>query len=449
MSTDQSLFNNTTEAIPLSVFNARITDAVNMCPELQRQWVIAETSDMRVTRGHCYLELVERDEQERTVARLSAVIWASTYAGLAAQFKAVTGQDFTNGMKVMVCMTVNYHAQYGMKAVIGAINPEFTLGDMARLRQKIIKKLTAEGIIDRNKQLPWTLVPQRVAVISSATAAGYGDFMNQLEGNAYGLKFYTHLFPALMQGNNTATSVLEAMARVEEAIDLFDCLVIIRGGGASSELNSFDNYELARAVALFPIPVIVGIGHERDTTVLDDVAAMRVKTPTAAAEFLIKCGIDALSHLEEVRNAVVNNARDMISREREHVTYYTSIIQSSAQRIVSNAGIRLENYIQAIPLAASALINAQATHLDHSRDTIKTAVLQSLATAQIKLQSLDDKVALLSPRNILNRGYSLTMRSGKFVTEASQLQPGDVITTFFKDGKVTTQVGSIKLDTNK
>lgn len=446
MANEQNIFGNQPQAITLSAFNSRISDAVNATPGLQRQWVTAETSDVRVSRGHCYLELIEKDDQERTVARLGAVIWASAFAMIAANFKAVTGQDFASGMKVMVCMTVNFHGQYGMKAVIGDIDPNFTLGDMARQRKEIIDRLTREGIIDRNKRLPWAVVPQRVAIISSATAAGYGDFMNQLEGNAYGLKFYTHLFTAVLQGNNTVPSVLDALARVASLSEHFDCLVVIRGGGATSELNSFDNYDLARTIALFPIPVIVGIGHERDTTVLDDVAAMRVKTPTAAAEFLIGRGIDALARLDELRNLVVNNARDIVSREREHVSYYSSLIPATAQRIVSTARTRLDNYLQTIPLAATSLIKAQSTHLDHSVEIIKSTVTQSLSTAQLRLQSLDDKVTLLSPRNILNRGYSLTMRGGKFVTEASQLNPGDVVTTFFKDGKATTQVTTIKLD---
>lgn len=446
MANEQNIFGNQPQAITLSAFNSRISDAVNATPGLQRQWVTAETSDVRVSRGHCYLELIEKDDKEQTVARLGAVIWASTYVGIAARFKAVTGQDFASGMKVMVCMTVNFHGQYGMKVVIGEIDPNFTLGDMARQRKEIIDRLTREGIIDRNKHLPWQVVPQRIAIISSATAAGYGDFMNQLEGNAYGLKFYTHLFTAVLQGNNTVPSVLDALARVASLSEYFDCLVIIRGGGATSELNSFDNYDLARTIALFPIPVIVGIGHERDTTVLDDVAAMRVKTPTAAAEFLVGRGVDALARLDELRNLVVNNARDIASREREHISYYSSLIPATAQRIVSTARTRLDNYLQTIPLAATSLIKAQNTLLEHSVEIIKSTVTQSLSTAQLRLQALDDKLTLLSPRNILNRGYSLTMRGGKFVTEASQLNPGDVITTFFKDGKATTQVSTIKLD---
>lgn len=442
MADEQTLFGP--EAITLSAFNQRIADTVNREPSLHRQWVTAETSDVRVSRGHCYLELIEKDASDNTVARMGAVIWASTYHALAAKFKAVTGQDFASGMKVMVCMTFNFHIQYGNKAVIGDIHPEFTIGDMARLRREILEKLTKEGIVDTNKRLPVTAVPQRIAVISSAGAAGYGDFMNQLENNAYSLKFYTRLFEAAMQGANTVSSVLAAMEAVKKHVEHFDCLVIIRGGGASSELNSFDNYDLARAVALFPIPVIVGIGHERDTTVLDDVAAIRVKTPTAAAEFLVGRGTDALARLDELRNLVINNARDILGREREHLSYYSSLIPATAQRIVSTAGTRLDNYVNGISMAATALVNAHSTRLGHSTELIKNTVTQALLTARLQLQALDDKVALLSPRNILNRGYSLTTRNGKFVTSASELKEGDFITTHFRDGAVGTQVTTVK-----
>lgn len=445
MSVENSLFNNGPEAITLTQLTLRIADTVNAEPELHRQWVVAETSDVSVRKnGHCYLELIEKNEDGLTVARLSAAIWRTSYVPLAALFQAVTGQSLATGMKVMVCVTVNFHPQFGLKAVIGDIIPEFTLGDMARQRQEIIKRLTVEGIIDRNKQLPWTLVPQRIAVISSETAAGYGDFMNQLENNAYGLKFYTHLFTAAMQGANTVPSVMAALQRVEEVIDLFDCLVVIRGGGASSELNSFDNYDLARAIAMFPIPVIVGIGHERDVTVLDYVASMRVKTPTAAAEFLIKCGIDALAHLDELHNAAITAARDMVAHSREQLAYYASLIPATAQRIASTARARLDKYVDVIPAAINTRIGAEGTRLSHNVELIRASVGQALVTAQMRLQSLDDKVTLLSPRNILNRGYSLTKCNGKFVTSSTQLHEGDIVTTHFKNGSVRAEVKLVK-----
>ncbi len=434
------------EAITLSAFNQRIASVVNSTPSLQRQWVIAETSDVRVARGHCYLELVEKDDAGNTVARMGAVIWASVYQRIAGEFKAVTGQDFATGMKVMVCMTFNFHPQYGNKAVISAINPEFTMGDMARKRKEIIDALTREGVVDNNKALPLTAVPQRIAVISAAGAAGYGDFINQLNANAYGLKFYSVLYEAAMQGANTVPSVLDALDNVEHNARHFDCVVIIRGGGASSELNSFDDLTLARRVATFPLKVVVGIGHERDTTVLDYVAGVRVKTPTAAAEFLIGRGADALAHLEQLRNDIVSLVRDTLSLEREHLSRYASLIPATAQRITDTARLRLDGYMLAIPQAVATHVNAQNTRLDHITQLVTTTASQALLTAHMQLQALNDKVTLLSPRNILNRGYSLTTMGGKFVTSATQLNAGDVITTHFKDGAALTRVGTIKLN---
>ena len=284
--------------ITLSEFNSRIERTLNGDTQLFNQWVIAETSDLRLNRsGHCYTELIEKDARGETVAKMGAAIWAGNYSKLYNKFLKATGQVLATGMKVLVNVSVSYHRLYGMKVVINDIDPSYTMGDMERQRQEILNRLKAEGIIDMNKQLPFPQVPQRIAVISAEGAAGYGDFMNQLLGNPYGLQFYTCLFNAVMQGAQTVPTVLAALDRINAHQELFDCVVIIRGGGATSELNSFDNYDLAANVAQFPLPVIVGIGHERDVTVLDYVAGKRVKTPTAAAEWLILQGTNALAHL--------------------------------------------------------------------------------------------------------------------------------------------------------
>lgn len=435
-----SLFDNI-EAISLSQYNARIKSALNEVPELQAQWVQAETSDVSLRRGHCYLELVEKNPDTGvTVAKLSAVIWANTFAALAARFQSVTGSAFANGMKVMVRVNANFHEQYGLKAVITDINPEFTLGDMARLRREILDRLTREGLIERNRNLSWPDVPQRIAVISAAGAAGFGDFMNQLENNPYGLKFYICLFQALMQGVNTVPSVLDALQRIEERIDLFDCVVIIRGGGATTELNSFDNYDLAARVASFAIPVIVGIGHERDVTVLDYVAAMRVKTPTAAAEWLISRGADALARLIELRNAIVTTARDIVAHSREQLAYYTSMIPAAARRIVDTTRLRLDNLEQVVPSAVSMRLTSERTRLGHHVELIQTTVNNHLERSRMQLVALTDKVALLSPRNILNRGYALVMRNSGFITDVSQLASGELVTLHLRDGKAQVTV---------
>ena len=419
------------QGMTLSAFNARIERLIGGEPIVQNQWVIAETSDLRLNRsGHCYTELIEKDPQGTTIARIDAAIWASNYARLYYKFKEATGQVLATGMKVLVNVTANYHRLYGLKVTINDIDPNYTLGDMARQRQEIINRLTAEGVIDMNKELPWPEVPQRIAIISAGGAAGYGDFMNQLQGNPYGLQFYTCLFSAVMQGSQTVPTVLAALDRVNDHIDLFDCVVIIRGGGSTSDLNSFDNYDLASAVAQFPIPVIVGIGHERDVTVLDYVA-MRVKTPTAAAEWLIQRGTAALARLNELQDAVVTSVRDTVAQSREQLAYFTSMIPATARRIIDTNRIRLDNHARSIPVAAVNLMTAQRTRLERFVERMGDIVNAAMQREQQRLQALDDKATLLSPAATLRRGYSLVKLGDKYVSTASDLQPGDQITLQF------------------
>ena len=435
------LFSQQPKGISLSAFNSRIERALNGDTQLFNQWVIAETSDLRLNRsGHCYTELIEKDARGETVAKMGAAIWAGNYAKIYNKFLKATGQVLATGMKVMVQVSISYHRLYGMKVVISDIDPSYTMGDMARQRQEIINRLTADGIIDMNKQLPIPEVPQRIAIISAEGAAGYGDFMNQLQGNPYGLQFYTCLFNAVMQGNQTVPTVLAALNRINAHLDLFDCVVIIRGGGATSELNSFDNYELAAHVAQFPLPVIVGIGHERDITVLDAVAGIRVKTPTAAAEWLIQRGTDALAHLNELQDAVVTAVRDTVSQAREHLAYFTSLIPATARRIIDTNRMRLDNDARAIPLAAANLITAQRTRLERVVERVGDTVTQAMQREQQRLQSLGDKAALLSPVNTLRRGYSLVMKDGKCVTAGDQLHPGDHVTMQFATGTAAATV---------
>ena len=442
-----SLFPDQPQGMTLSEFNARIERQVNGVPSLQNQWVIAETSDLRLNRsGHCYTELIEKDEHGTTIAKIGAAIWAGTYRDLYDKFLRSTGQVLATGMKVMVKVTVNFHSLYGMKVVIYDIDPNYTLGDMARQRQEIIKRLTDEGIIDLNKELQWADVPQRIAIISAEGAAGYGDFMNQLHSNPYGLQFYTCLFNAVMQGSQTVPTVLAALDRINQHIDLFDCVVIIRGGGATSELNSFDNYDLASYVANFPIPVIVGIGHERDVTVLDYVAAMRVKTPTAAAEWLIQRGAEALAHLNDLQDEVINAVRDNVSQAKEQQAYFTSMIPATARRIIDTNHLRLNNYAKSIPFAVSNLITNQRTMLSHVMERMGDNVARVMQREQQRLQALHDKATLLSPVNTLQRGYSLVRKDGHCITAADQLHPGDNISVQFAEGTADATVTTVTKD---
>lgn len=427
-------------AISLVEFNRRIGGLLHDA-SVQRCWVVAETSDVRQSGGHCYLELVQKDAQTgQTLARMRGIVWASVYARLRCEFEIATGQPFASGMNVMVEVSANFHEQYGLSVVITGINPTYTLGDMARQRLEILNRLRSEGIIDMNKQLPWADVAQRVAVISAAGAAGYGDFMNQLHNNPSGIKFYTCLFPAVMQGQSTVTSVIAALERINDYADLFDCVVIIRGGGSTSDLNSFDNYDLAANVAQFPLPVICGIGHDRDNTVVDSVASVRVKTPTAAAEWLLDRAQSALDHVNALTDMVVDSATQMLSGARQQLAYFTSGIPLMADNIVVRHRARLQQIAAAIPVVAARRIDGVGKDLAFASQRVAMAARQCVANERQRVTGLEKQVELLSPDRVLRRGYSLTLRDGHVVTSASSLRAGDSLVTRFADGERTSVV---------
>lgn len=431
--------------ITLQEFNNRIKRLL-ADPSVMNCWVVAETTDVRINQ-HCYLQLLEKNSKTgATVAKIKAIIWGSQFRFLNARFKQVTGRDIGNDMKIMVCLSVNYSPQYGLTVVINDINPEFTLGDMERQRQEILNRLTQEGIIGQNKTVPVPPVLQRIAIVSAAGAAGYGDFMKQLTDNKYGVCFYPCLFQATMQGVKTVPTVLAALEKVEQNQHLFDCVVIIRGGGGTEELNSFDNYDLARRVATFPLPVIVGIGHERDITVLDYVAGIRVKTPTAAAEHIILQAANALAHIGDLSNQVVSIARDYIARAKEQLSYYAGNLPIMAQRIIDTNTLRLQNFIQNIPLHVQRRIEGENAQLARQKDAIKNAVAQVKMKETMRLEALGDKIELLSPRKVMARGYTLTTCEGKIMTDAAQLEAGKLVTIHFRDGKVVAGTQSVIKD---
>lgn len=431
--------------ITLQEFNNRIKRLL-ADPSVMNCWVVAETTDVRINQ-HCYLQLLEKNPKTgATVAKIKAIIWGNQFRFLNARFKQVTGRDIGNDMKIMVCLSVNYSPQYGLTVVINDINPEFTLGDMERQRQEILNRLTQESIIGQNKTVPVPPVLQRIAIVSAAGAAGYGDFMKQLTDNKYGVCFYPCLFQATMQGVKTVPTVLAALDKVEQNQHLFDCVVIIRGGGGTEELNSFDNYDLARRVATFPLPVIVGIGHERDITVLDYVAGIRVKTPTAAAEHIILQAANALAHIGDLSNQVVSIARDYIARAKEQLSYYAGNLPIMAQRIIDTNTLRLQNFIQNIPLHVQRRIEGENAQLARQKDAIKNAVAQVKMKETMRLEALGDKIELLSPRKVMARGYTLTTCEGKIMTDAAQLEAGKLVTIHFRDGKVVAGTQSVIKD---
>lgn len=433
---------NPTQPITLRELNVRIKQLLNN-PQVQNVWIKAETSDVRV-KNHCYLELIQKDAAGATVAKMTALIWSNTYATLNEKFRSVTGQDFNTGMNVMLNVSVAYHEQFGMKVVVNDINPEFTLGDMVRQRLEIIKRLTAEGIIDLNKSTAMPSVPQRIAIISSDGAAGYGDFMKQLTANSYGLQFYTCLFKAMMQGSNTAPSIISALNRIESHANMFDCVVIIRGGGSTSDLNSFDNYDAAARIARCTLPVIVGIGHERDVTVLDFVAHTRVKTPTAAAEFLVQCGTNALARLGELTTTIVTTARNAISAANEHLSYISGNIPIVARSIIERNQMRLQQMAQTVPLCVNSRIAFERNTLQHHTSNIASAARTLLQNAFTWHSNTSDKIELLSPRNILNRGFAIVMHNDQLVSSAAKVKVGDSLTVHMRDGKIRTKINKIE-----
>ena len=284
-------------------------------------WVRSEISEIKVnTNGHCYLELVEKDEKsDYPKARSRATIWASAFRMIRPYFESTAGTALSAGIKILVKVTVDFHEVYGLSLNIIDIEPSYTVGELALKKQEIISRLTEEGVIDMNRELEFPVLPKRIAVISSKTAAGYGDFADQLLNNAYGFKFHIKLIQAFMQGEEAESSVIEALETIHRHIDLFDIVAIIRGGGAQADLAYFNNYRIALHVAQFPLPVLTGIGHEQDDTVVDIVAHRRLKTPTAVAEFLVSCFIDTEEQLNLLAGELVRHVASGIDSGKKKI----------------------------------------------------------------------------------------------------------------------------------
>lgn len=427
-------------AISLQQLQQLVGNTIRMNPQLQGVWVTAELSDVRIAGGHCYMELIEKDILGNTCAKMRAMIWNSTFNLLRGKFYAATGKDISTGMKVMVRGSANHHNLYGLSFTISDIDPTYTVGDMERIRREILEKLSKEGIIDRNRQLRFPPVPQRIAVISAAGAAGYGDFMNQLDNNPDGFKFYTHLFPAAMQGEKTSQSVRDALEMVESTIDLWDCVVIIRGGGATTDLNGFDDYDLARAVALFPLPVAVGIGHERDRTVLDEIACMRCKTPTAVAAMLIDSLRIAYTAAVERVKKIARYSVEAMRGEKYRLSNIETALPARVQTRIMRSEKHLSELGHAIERALSKRYSSESERQKLLRYRFEKACSQITERPMIKLKNLENMIRVLSPQNTINRGYSLTMLNGKAVRSVTALKEGDVLETRLSDGTIQSVI---------
>lgn len=427
----------TDSAMTLLELNEIIEQLV-VIPQTKGIWVTAETADLSRKR-HCYMELIQKDDAGNTVARSRAAIWASSLYYIDEKFTSATGQRLATGMKVMVRVNVTFHPVYGLLLVIDDINAEFTLGDVLRRRREIIKRLTDEGLIDLNKSLEWHEPLQRIAIISAETAAGYGDFMNQLENNGYGLKFFTRLFPATVQGPTAPGSIIDALVQISEYENFFDAVVIIRGGGSSDDLSCFEDYDLAASIAQFPLPVIIGIGHERDVTLLDYVAAMRVKTPTAAAEWLISRGAESLERLKMIGNEIYATVIAMISESGNKLAAAHAQLPALAQTAVERSAARLNAAGLSLSAVFANIIAPQSALLDSKAADMRKYAADAVSFAAHRLEAAEQLVAALSPQAVLKRGYTITSIGSKIIRTAADVKAGDVITTRFADGEVISE----------
>lgn len=400
---------------------SELSELIKSCLEQnleQSYWIVAELMDVRVNaNGHCYLELVEKDEKsDRLVAKVSGVIWAQRFRMLKILFEEETGQSFASGMKVLLNVSVNFHALYGFSLVIQDLDPSFTLGEIVRKRNEIVRQLKEDGIFELNKELTMPRLPQRIAVISSETAAGYGDFCTHLREDKGGFAYYIKLFPASMQGAQTESSVIEALNKIYARIHSFDVVVIIRGGGATSDLSWFDSYDLCANCAQFPLPIISGIGHERDESVLDMVANQRVKTPTAAAEFLLQRLYVEDEKIKELRDTLIFLANEQRQREKDRLDHCSNRLPQLA-RMVTESGM-----------------NSQKIWIKQLGTATKLYLMKEMHRCDLKQEQLK----WLSPERLLKRGYTLTLMDGKIITSPERVHSGDRITTRFSTGEINS-----------
>ena len=436
---------------PLSLYELNSLVAETISTVMPNEyWVEAELSELREVRGNCYLELVEKDRLSNTpIARASAKCWRSSWMLVRAAFERVTRQHLCAGMKVMLKVYADFHPAYGFSWIVTDINPEYTLGDMARKRQEIIDRLKTEGVFDMQHELSVPMFARRVAVVSSGGAAGYCDFCDQLSSNEHGYTFDICLFEAVMQGEAVEQSVIAALNRIYDRIESFDVVVIIRGGGATSDLSGFDTLALAENVANFPLPVITGIGHDRDESVLDMVANTRVKTPTAAAAFLIDNLAATERRIDVARDAITDNIGRRMEQERTRLTHLSSAIPVLFSVVKTKHESVLYRLSAALKNAASNIIVSQNHRIVTMADSLRNVLSQLLTGERHLLDMLAQRTSAVDPHRLLARGYSLTLHNGRTVCDPSVLQPGDRLVTLVEKGRIDSVVETAGKDKEK
>ena len=410
-------------------------------------WLRAEIHNITSNySGHCYLDLIEKSEHnDQIIAKQRATIWVSTYRLLAHKFYSATGGTLQAGMNILVEVSVEFHELYGMSLNIKDIDPTYTLGELQRRRLEIIQRLKKHGLIDKNRQLPMPRLIKRIAIISSPTAAGYSDFIHQLTHNPHGFTYQTTLFPAIMQGPQTEESILSALDKIinfQLSTFNFQLVVIIRGGGATSDLQAFDSEQLAVRCANFPLPIITGIGHLRDETILDLVAYKNLKTPTAVAEYIISHTLELDMYLLELGDRIQKSAILRLEQEKNLLTSLSAYIPQYALRLLTASDNKLTALQHRIELKTADFIAKNRLLLDRKSDQLSAIVNQQFQQQQNNLKLIETKLQLLDPQQLLRKGYSFTTHNGKLVTSITQLAPGDTITTTLADGTIDSTVGT-------
>jgi exodeoxyribonuclease VII large subunit len=405
-------------------------------------WIQAEVSECKEHySGHCYLELIQKKTGSDTIcAKARATIWANVWVSLKPFFESQTGTRLQSGQKILVEVSVDFHEIYGFSLVIRNIEPAYTLGDMALRRQEVIRQLTEDGVVDLNKELAWPLLPQRLAIISSPTAAGFEDFMDQLHHNEYGFPFYTAFFPAVMQGEAAGESIVQALNNVLESGLEFDVAVIIRGGGASADLSCFDRYDLCFYAAQYPLPLLTGIGHDRDSSVLDRVAHTSVKTPTAAAEYLLSCLSQEAYRLEANSDKFQLNVERLLDRLKQQ-------LQTNSDRLRLNTTEKINNARLSVGRLDAELFRRSNLFLMQKKQETDMLATHLVHRAQVCLEQqkhrtemLENQVAFFSPEIMIKKGFSLTLQQGKIVKSVHDLQQGAELQTWLRDGIIYSTI---------
>jgi len=448
-------------SITLSELQNRISNSIKENFS-DRYFIVAEISELNESRGHAYLELSEKNEDEVLVAKARATIWARTYRMLKPYFESATGHKFEAGLKVLIVVTVEFHEVYGFSLNIKDIDPNYTVGDIERKRLLIIQRLEEDGVIDMNKELEMPIVPQKIAIISSETAAGYGDFIDQIKNNDYGFKFYTKLFSAAMQGEETESSVINALEQIFEFDDIFDVVVIIRGGGSKSDLSWFDSYQMALNISQFSLPILTGIGHEKDTSIVDLVAHTSLKTPTAVANFLIDNVAEYYNYLTQLSEDFYYKIKEIISESKNNLDFLMSnlkpivneilfkktsdleLIKQSLKNVVQTKINDENNKLQKIPdkleNSIFRLINNENQNLQMFNVNLRNLVKNKISDKKHQLNIFEQKNRLLSPNNILKRGYSISIHNKKVIKSVKGVKNGEIIETILIDGSFKSKV---------